>query len=499
MPRDNETAFDGQLAHDLGGWTRPDMGVLRLHRRPPPPLPLEVFGPWATWVAQAADAAACPADYVIAPLLAASSVLIGHARWPMAAEGWSEPPHLWMGCVGDSGTGKSPGSDALFRNVLPEIEKRMAADFPDLHKDWVRRDEIASAAHEAWRGEIKRAQKDGKPPPPPPSEEQGPEPQSPRLREHDVTIEKVGSLLASAAPKGLMICRDELAGFILSMNTYNAGARAFWLEAYGGRPYTIDRQKHPVPIVIDRLAVSLYGTCQPGRLAELTRDVDDGFLARLLWVWPEPVLFRIGRVSPRAPWAVEALDRLRMLTLSDDQRPILVPLEEDAVPLIEEFGRAMQAQQGNSGGLLTSAFGKARGHVLRLAHNLEFLWWCGADGYGAPPQTITLKAFTAAAMLVDEYFVPMLARVYGDAAASVADRNAATLARWIVAEHAPEVYVRHLIREIRLPGLRDASTIKAACATLIEAEWLRPPTPGTRDGRAREAYPVNPQVWEARK
>src|SRR5689334_13568677 len=64
---------------------KPDMAVLRLHRRPPPLFPLDVVGSqWAEWVAAAADAAACPCDYVMSPLLASASVLIGNARWPQA-------------------------------------------------------------------------------------------------------------------------------------------------------------------------------------------------------------------------------------------------------------------------------------------------------------------------------------------------------------------------------------------------------------------------------
>ena len=107
----------------------PDMGVLRLNRRTPPKLPIEVFGPvWAPWITTAAEAAACPPDYVAAPLLASASVLIGHARWGQATPGWAEPPHLWVAAVGDSGNGKSPGADCLLRDVLPELERKMIAD-----------------------------------------------------------------------------------------------------------------------------------------------------------------------------------------------------------------------------------------------------------------------------------------------------------------------------------------------------------------------------------
>ena len=68
---------------------------------------------WVQWLPDAAAAAACPVDYVVAPLLASVSTLIGNARWAQARPGWSEPPHLWMVAVGDSGTGKSPGADCL--------------------------------------------------------------------------------------------------------------------------------------------------------------------------------------------------------------------------------------------------------------------------------------------------------------------------------------------------------------------------------------------------
>jgi hypothetical protein len=263
-------------------WSAPDMGVLRLHRRLPPALPLAVFGTaWEDWIATAAEAAACPPDYVAAPLLAAASVLIGHARWPQATPGWAEPPHLWIGAVGDSGSGKSPGADCLMRDVLPEIEHLMAAGFDDRLQEWRANVEFAKASQEQWKAEVRDAQKNGRAPPRPPEMPDSLEPQMPRLRQQDVTVEKMAALLAMAAPKGLLIVRDELAGWIESMTAYNnLGGRAFWVEAYGGRPYRVERVKHPEPIVIPRHAVAVYGTTQPERLALLMRDADDGLFPR---------------------------------------------------------------------------------------------------------------------------------------------------------------------------------------------------------------------------
>jgi hypothetical protein len=484
----------------LDMWPEPDIGVSRLHRRAPPQLPIEVFGPaWGDWIAAAAEAAACPTDYVAAPLLASISVLIGHARWAQASPGWSEPPHLWICGIGDSGDGKSPGADCLSRDVLPEIEQRMLNDYPDRLREWRASVEFEKAADHQWEEEVRAAQKRGAPAPLPPVRRAGSEPQSPRLRQNDVTIEKVASLLATAAPKGLLIVRDELAGWIGGMTAYNDAGRAFWIEAYGGRPYRVERIKHPEPIVIPRLAVAVYGTTQPEKLGLLMRGADDGLLARILWAWPDGMPFKLGKQITAAQWAVCALDRLRELDLQPgaSPAPITIPLSNQARAMMETFGREMQERQHAAGGLLRSALGKARGQALRLALVLEMLWWCGEDGIAAPPAQISERAFAAAAQLMVDYFVPMSERVYGDAAATQRERDVTTLARWILASRPTEVHVRHLQRNVRLPGLRTAEQIRGAADGLVEADWLRPPTSGNDFGqRGRVAYPVNPRVWE---
>ena len=307
------------------------MGVLRLRRRPPPALPLEVFGEtWKQWLLDAAAAAACPVDYVVAPLLASVSTLIGNARWAQAWPGWSEPPHLWAVVVGDSGTGKSPGADCLMRDVLPTIERRMVGDYPDRLHEWQAAVEFDKIAKKRWKDEFREAQEKKKPLPPIPKPT-APDiaPEKPRLRQHDVTIEQTGAILATAAPKGVVMVRDEIAGWLMGMEAYNPAGRAFWLEAYGGRPYRVERRKHGAePIEIERLAVAVYGGTQPERLSELATGPDDGLFSRILWLWPDPVPFRRGATTPNVDWAIEALDRLRELDLApgNPPNPILMPL-----------------------------------------------------------------------------------------------------------------------------------------------------------------------------
>ena len=482
----------------------PDINILRLNRRAPPTLPLCVFGhEWRVWIEGAAESACCPPDYVAAPLLSLSSALIGNARWAQGWPGWEEPPNLWFGSVGDSGDGKSPGTDSLFRHVLPELERRMCRDFPDLHREWKAAAEAQTAASEQWKVAVRKAQKEAKKPPPPPADPLQ-EPESPRLRQNDVTIERVATLLAYAAPKGLLMVRDELAGFLLGMTAYNDAARPFWLEAYGGRSYRVERQKAP-PIVVLHMTVSWFGTIQPEKLADVMSDADDGLLARFGWVWPEPITFRIPSRAHDIEFAIRALDRLRMLEMmqtgGEHPVPVYVPMTEAAQARLVEFGVHMQKRRELANGLLRSTYGKARGLVLRISLVLEHLWWCARDGVDAPPKVISDAATEAAVTLVQDYMLPMADRVYGDAACSQTDRNISTMARWIAQERPSEVRVRQLQRgeapSTPLPGLRDAPTIHATAKALIEADWLLPPTgtSGAQGGRPPAVYPVNPQLW----
>ena len=485
-----------------GGETPPDLSVLNLGRRSPPALDLSLFGNrWKNWICSAARAAACPVDYVVAPLLAAASTLIGNARWAQAVPGWVEPPHLWCASVGDSGSGKSPGADIFYRHVLPPIEHRLTTDFPDLLEDHRRRKELADIKQVAWRAMAREAEKKGLEPPQPPNFKDEPVPVRPRLVMSDVTIEKVADLLAHAAPKGLLMVRDELAGFFLGLNEYNSAGRPFWLEAYGGRPYLMDRVSHPETTSVPRLVVGWHGGIQPARLAEVMRGPDDGLLSRWCWFWPEPIPFKLNTTFPDIGFAVAAFDRLGMLTLRRERdrtpEPIPIALVPTALSSLECFAQRMQERQQESGSLMKSALGKARGLVLRLSLVLEYLRWAAQDGYAGPPQEISAESCAAAIEFVSQYLLAMAERVYGDAAAPLKVRNAATLARWIKKTRAAEVYVRHLQREVRLPGLNQAEAIRDACNRLVEAGWLAVPPDATGSGRPRIVYKVRPALLTA--
>jgi hypothetical protein len=483
--------------HSSVAWPDLNRTILTPTRREPPPLPLRLFGPfWGPWIAETAAAAAAPPDYVAAALLVAVSVLVGHARWAQATPGWSEPPHLWLCAVGHSGAGKSPGRDVVLRDVLPEIERRMVGDFPERLREWTAQAQHARARRRIYQDDVHRALAKGDFPPPAPEGGVPAQPQAPRLLQNDVTIEKVAALLA-INPKGLLIERDEIAGWL---GRNGAVTRSFWLEAYGGRSYRVERQYAGHPIDIPRLAVAVHGGTQPQRLATLLRTVDDGMLGRICWVWPNPVPFRLGQETPQVGPPIEALDRLRLLELGTTQggaaEPVCVRLVPSALPTLEQFGQRMQAEQEAAGPIVAATFGKARGLALRLSLVLAMLRWCDSDSMEPPPTEIAADALEDAIGLVEAYFLPMACRVFGVSATSQVEQSAAVLGRWILRTGATEVHIRSLQRA-ELAGLRTAEEIRAGANLLVGAGWLRPPSISGAQvvGRPRQAYPVNPCVF----
>jgi hypothetical protein len=481
----------------------PDMRVLQQYEREPPPFPIEVFGnQWGDWLQENAVAASAPVDYVVAIVLSSVAALIGNARWAQATPNWREPTCLWCVPMSPSGTKKSPGADVMIKEVLPELQRRMMADWPDQRRAALISLNAWNRADKEWREAIEDEDEEL---PEPAQGTQPPEPQPPQLWQSDTTVEKLASLQA-ANPKGMLLIRDELAGWLYSMNVYNASGRQFWIECFGGRPYTLTRQKHPHPIIIPRLNNSVYGTIQPDRLAEIIRkEPDDGLLPRMLYFWPYTVPYRIGREPMDTPWAIEALDRLRKLKLKqvgDRLEPVYVPLTAQALDRLEAFGQKTNKQKELAAGMLRSTYGKAPGFALRLALILRYMWWCADEDLPDEPTKIGGRAMNAAIKLVGDYFMPMAERVYGDADCPPADKHAATIARWIIRERMNEVYVRDLLRGKcpggKLPGLSDAITIKIGCRALIEAGWLYPPELGY-GAASKVVYGVNPRVHERAK
>lgn len=110
---------------------------------------------------------------------------------------------------------------------------------------------------------------------------------------NDATVEKLGELL-NENPNGLLLVRDELGGWLATMQTEDgAVGRAFYLECFDGNGSFVYDRIGRGTVFIESCCLSLIGGIQPSRIAPLVRGavtgaLDDGLVQRLqLAVWPD--------------------------------------------------------------------------------------------------------------------------------------------------------------------------------------------------------------------
>lgn len=501
MNATTHSRIDG--AEVISIWGHPDRSIIDAGRRSPPKLPPESFGDLWPALCDMADAAGAPVDYVAIGALVAAASLIGGKRRvrPWSNSDWEEPAILWAALVGDPSANKSPALDRATK-PMRLIERDDAENHKHALNDWEAQTERAKAEKAAWSDLVKMAVKDGLPTPPLPNNAIIPdEPVRRRPVVQDATVEALAIIL-SGNPAGTMMVRDELAGW-LNFDKYSNGNRAFWLEAFGGRPFVVDRLKNGgKPICLPFSGVSVVGGIQPDRLSEeLLGGADDGLVARFIWCWPDKVPF--GR--PRGTVDASRLeDVYRVLdglpwghAENGDRAHLSLPLTDQAADLFHKWGAQQEADADDAGPLYKGTVGKMPGIVLRLALVVEYLRW--ADTGGPEPETVSHLSLASALELADDYIKPMALRVYGDAALPAVERNAATLARYIVKHLPTRVNVRDIQRHWRLPGLKVADAVKEALTLLAESDWLRPAPgrDGDSHGRQRADFLVNPKATEA--
>ncbi|MDF3856390.1 YfjI family protein [Paracoccus pantotrophus] len=481
-------------------WPDADLRLLKAEIPEPPALPLDqVFSVrWADWMRKAAECKGAPADYVVASVLSVCGSLIGNTRWASPWQGWAEPPVPWFMIIGNPSAGKSPGLDAVLM-PLKKSERQMRESAQTDINDWRAKAEVARLAESTWKEAVKAAIKAGEDPPSrPASANPGPEPVMPRLAVSDATVEKL-AVIMSSQPRGTLLARDELAGWLQGMSRYSGGGsdRPFWLEAYGGRAYSVERMGRD-PVYIDRLTLGVLGGIQPDRLRSLLiKSDDDGLLARLMPVWPHPAPVKRPEVFHDETFIENAIARLLTLQMPADEhgerRPWFVPFTNDARDLLDGFRQAVRSWEIDTEGLMLSFIGKLPGVAVRLALVLALMEW--ASGEAQEPQEITINHFGRAAHLVEAYLLPMAKRAYAENAGNPAQRSARALLA-LIREEGWRSFTARDVRRKQRTHLQDMERINPAIKVLETADLIRnvelPPSP--KGGAPKRFYSVNPAV-----
>jgi hypothetical protein len=474
-----------------GTWEEPDWTLLDDRRGELPDFPIEALpASMCDWLLRSARGAGVTPAHVAVPLLGTASSLIGTARRVRACRSWSEPLTMWAAVIGFSGTGKTPGLDVT-RRVLSLIERGRKQKIAEMQREHDTHAQQAKAEKKKWEKAVAEAIEAKLPAPPKPASATEPGPfVAPRLCLSDSTIERLAVLL-EARPQGLAFVADELARLFLNMKRYSNGQdNEFWLEAWNGKNFVVERQGRP-PVVLDYLLVGVIGGFQPDKLARAFDGDLDGMYARFCFAWPEepahmPLSNEVTEIEPEIQ---NALTRIVNLPAEADGvfAPRTVDLSVEGIATFETFRTFLAQLKPDLDGREREWVAKGGTHVLRLSGTLAYLDW--AMQGGAEPQSIGEQYVEAAVQLWRDYFWPhsrAALRQIGLTESHTHDRRAL---RWIQINRKPEVSLLDIRREA-LGRRLDAEQTRRLLDGLVRAGWLKLVTTKT-DGRAIHRWQVN--------
>ncbi len=458
------------------------------------PFPADVLPePIRGFVTEAAEAIGCDASYIALPLLSGLASAIGNTHRIALKRGWTEPAIVWTAIVGESGTMKTPA----FKLAMKAIRKAQADAFK-VHEaaraEWEAQHLRYEAELTGWKRQAAKGHGDAGDPPEKPAP-----PIALRYIVSDTTTEALAPILLGN-PRGVLLARDELAGWLGSFDRYakagKAGAdSAHWLSMHNGEAMTIDRKTGiPPTIHVPSASVSITGGIQPGILARALGQEhhESGMAARVLYAMPprKPKRWTEADVDAATEAAVAAVfDRLYALTPETDddgdERPQVVTLADDGKTAWVRFYNEHATEQTELSGDLSAVWSKLEGYAARLALVVHLTRWAADDATLRDPARVDEASITAGVVLA-RWFGDEARRVYAILSESDADRETRRLVEWIERQRG-SVTARDLTRGPR-EYRRDPDGAAKALGELVESGVGRWEVDDHAGGRGR---PVN--------
>ncbi len=421
------------------------------------PFPVGVL-PEPLWgfVNVGAKAIGCAPSFVALPLLAVLAGTIGNTRRIRLKRGWTEPAIIWTAIVGESGTAKTPAFKLAVQPVRDrqcEALKRYAEEMAEY--------ELAYAHYEKEYAKWKRSKDTDDDPPQKPVR-----PEAKRFVVSDTTVEALAPLLL-ANPRGLLVARDELAGWIGSFDRYTGGKSgadaAHWLSMHNGETIIVDRKTGSVrTIYVPRASMSVTGGIQPGIL-DLALGVEhreSGLAARLLLAYPprRPKEWRETEIDRQTEEAMESLiDRLYTLQADandeGDPIPAIVSLTPEGKRAWIDFYDAHALEQVDLTGELSAAWSKLEAYAARLALIVHLVRWAAEDSTLADPNAVDEQS-VATGVALARWFGGEARRVYAVLAQDEEERERQQLVE-LIRRKGGAVTSREVMRSSRMFGTAD--------------------------------------------
>ncbi len=440
------------------------------------PFPLEVLPATVRqFIREGAESIGCDPSYIALPLLAGLSAAVGNTRRIRLKGGWTEPCNIWTAVIGESGTHKTP-AQRLALNFLQDRQAIEIERYEVLMEDY----EVELPEYEKYFKAWQRSKNSA-----PPTK-----PDKPAMRRvmcSDVTVEALAPLLMDN-PRGLLLMRDELSGWLGSFNAYKPGSSdvSHWLEMFQGGPMTVDRKtgdRHT--LYVPRAAMNITGGIQPEALRKaLGRDhFENGLTARMLMAMPprRPKRWTDSEVGPATKAAMDGVfSRLLELDFASDGEPIDLPLSVDALEVWVEFYNQHAAEQAMLVGDLAAAWSKLEAYAARFALLIQLIRVAEYGPTMAEAQTIDADSVQAGVELA-RWFGHETQRVYAVLNES-SERRDMRKAVEFIQRRGGSVTARELMR-----GGPCCKSVDTAMAMLTRLEtdgigkWRRD-TPGPKGG-----------------
>jgi hypothetical protein len=299
-------------------------------------------------------------------------------------------------------------------------------------------------------------------------------------------------MLLQVRPNGMLLLIDELAGWLNNMRRYTGGDDTqFWLMAWDGKPYPVDRVGRP-SFKLPCLLVGVVGGLQPDKLRDAFKS-DDGFYARPLYAWLNmPTYNPLPAANASENEMVDVFDRLDRLRRTESRH---IRLSDNALAEFEKLRKLVYKRLALLDGRDRDWFAKIPAQVLRLTVILAYLRWAIDTNEGdAEPTDIKQRYITAAVDLMLKYFWPHARAALRQSGLTERHTDARRILRWFAATQCTEAS-REDIRRKALGRSRDADQTQRSLDYLCKAGWLRPRSKST-GGRPSVRYEVNPKLHE---
>jgi hypothetical protein len=380
--------------------------------------------------------------------------------------GWLESARIWAALVGPVSTKKSPIMSSVVR-PLRRIDSEMARQY---------------SSERARYDKLSKEEKAETEPP-----------KQTRVLLQDTTIEAAQEVLKDS-PDGVLSYHDELSGWFGSMDKYSgsrgaAKDRAFWLEAYNGAEYSVNRVGRGASY-IENLSVSILGGIQPEPIRKLADEsMDDGLLQRLLPVVLRPSVE--GRDEPQSDIVAEYSALIRRLHNID--KPMFggsgtatnLRFDEGAQKLRQELERRHLELQSIEAlnRKLAAHIGKYDGIFARLC----VVWHCIENANGRLPSVITEDTTRRAAAFLHGFLLPHAVAFYAGTLGLSNDHDRlAAVAGYILARKLERITNRDVQRGDRTMRGLGRREIEAIFDQLDALGWI---------SRTAPTRPTDPAHW----